>query len=358
MGKIRFIYYGLTITIIFSLMACSSNISTNAQNTQPVEILPSEINTKTFVVTEIPTQTVTATITPTPGIPGFCEQTGALNGKQLLIGYIPDYRTLEPEWGNCLTDIIYSSVDFLPDGSLNLEHINTSNLTTMQEIKGKYGTRIHISLGGMGRSENFSAVVTNVYRRSQFVENLQNFANKYQIDGIDLDWEFPQSEQEISGYIALMKALQAKGFIVSVALYPYPDFDILPYLSADRILIMSYERGKKHSTYEQAVKDLVYFSSLGVPKKNLFLGIPMYGRQMDSPYRYFAYNEIVEKYGPVRENVNEIDGIYFNNVNIVEKKTCFAINNGYGGIMLWELGQDNGTLLQTINRAIVSGCNQ
>ena len=195
-----------------------------------------------------------------------------------------------------------------------------------------------------------------VIATGQFVENLNNFAETYKMDGIDLDWEFPETEEEIRGYIALMHALQAKGLIVSVAVYPYSDFNINPYLAADRILIMSYERGKQHSTYEQAVKDLAHFSLLDVPKEKLYLGIPMYGRQMESPYRYFAYSEIIDQYGTLPNYVNVVENIYFNNTYIVERKTCYVIDHDYAGVMLWELGQDNGDLLKTINQAIVSGC--
>jgi chitinase len=352
MGKTKIVALSLAFFIVLSLIACSSSLSTNTPEASTNEATSFETSTAAFQITK----TLRPTITPTPGEPGFCEHTGALDGKQLLIGYIPDYRSLDPTWGNCLTDIIYSSIDFFPDGSLDTEHINYANLTTMQEIKEKYGTRIHISIGGMNRSENFNAVVTDIQNRDRFVKNLIDFAEEYNLDGIDLDWEFPVTQEEIRGYTITMSALQKKGLIVSVALYPYDDFNVKPYFTADRILIMSYERGKQHSTYEQAVKDLVHFSLLDVPREKLYLGIPMYGRQMDSPYQYFSYTEIMDQYGPLPNHVNEVENIYFNNTYTVERKTCYVIENGYAGVMLWELGQDNGDLLKTINQAIVSGC--
>ncbi|MBI9051910.1 MAG: glycoside hydrolase family 18 protein [Anaerolineaceae bacterium] len=345
----------IQITAVLLLLNACSPAASAVTKSNPVITAAATIQTTNKPA---PSQTVTPNISPTVAEPGFCPQSAISDSNTLIIGYIPDYRELDVQWGNCLTDIIYSSVDFLPDGNLELEKINASILTTMQEMKQKYGTRIHISVGGMNRSANFSAVVTDDQNRDRFVKNLIQFADEYNLDGIDLDWEFPVTQAEIRGYAITMSALQKMGMIVSVALYPYEDINVKPYLTADRLLIMSYERARKHSTYNQAVKDLVYFSTLGAPKEKIFLGIPMYGRQMESPYHFLAYAEIVTKYSPLPEHVDEMDGIFFNGIKTVQQKTCYVIKNGYGGVMLWELGQDNGDLLKTIHQVVVSGCNK
>jgi chitinase len=331
---------------VFSIFTCNAITPAPGQTQSPpgpTLLMPS------------PTLTSMPSITTTSAEPGWCSPPGALDGETLIIGYIPEYRTLDPLWGNCLTDIIFFSLGPMANGTLDTGRLNPSILETMQEIKRTYGTRIHVSLGGYGRSDNFSAVVTNPQLRNTFLENLVDFAAEYDLDGIDFDWEFPETPSEIDGYVEMLSEIKQQGLIVSVALYPYGNLNIFPYLIADRIHIMSYNRGVRHSTFEQAVADLAYFESLGAPREKLILGIPFYGRQMNSPYHYFIYSEIVAQYDPAAD-VDEVADIYFNGITTVWKKTCYTQENGYAGVMVWELGQDNGSLVRAIHDAVATKC--
>jgi GH18 family chitinase len=276
----------------------------------------------------------------------------------LVVGYLPDYRTLDPTWGNCLTDLIYFSAEPLADGSLNTSRFNPATLQAMQAMKTRYGTRIHISLGGYGRSDNFGPMVTDPMARQKFIDNLIAFAHANALDGIDFDWEFPANQAELDGYLALMNGIKGAGLIVSVALYPYPDIKLEPYLIADRVYIMSYDRGERHSTLEQAKADLDFFAQGGIPRKRLFLGVPFYGRQTTEPYTASEYSNIIESYHPLPEQ-DEVNGIYFNGIKTMQSKVCYTRQNGFGGIMIWELGQDSAddtSLLKAIYQAVVSGC--
>jgi hypothetical protein len=282
-----------------------------------------------------------------------------LGDQFLIVGYLPEYRNLEPSWGNCLTDIIYFSAEPLLTGELNTSRFDPATLQALGEVKELYGTRLHISIGGYGRSENFGEMVTNSQARGAFVENLVQFAALHNLDGIDFDWEFPETKAEIQGYIELISETKQSGLIVSVALYPYDDLDLEPYLVADRVYIMSYERGAQHATFEQAVEDLDFFHAGGIPKEKLALGIPFYGRETLDPYRYFAYAKIVEQYHPPAD-VDEVDDIYFNGISTVQKKTCYTQQNGFLGVMIWELGQDSldaASLLRAVYQAALDGCD-
>ncbi|NIS81222.1 MAG: hypothetical protein GTO14_13695 [Anaerolineales bacterium] len=275
-----------------------------------------------------------------------------------VIGYLPDYRSLEPSWGNCLTDLIYFSAEPLANGGLDTHRLNPETLQSLRDVRERYGTRIHISVGGFRRSDNFSEMATNSRARKNFVENLVAFCKQYDLDGVDFDWEFPENETEFQSYIALIREVQQRGLFVSVALYPTEDLVIQPYLVADRIHVMSYDRGAQHATFQQAVEDLQLFTNNGIPKEKLMLGIPFYGRQTSAPSTSFAYSEIIEQYHPPPDS-DEVAGIYFNGITTVERKTCYAQENGYGGIMIWELGQDSGdetSLLRAAFRAVIGGC--
>ena len=162
----------------------------------------------------------------------------------------------------------------------------------MRDMKTRYGTHLYISLGGYERSANFGPIVTNLKARARFIDNLVAYAHENGLDGIDFDWEFPANKIELEGYLALMTAIKQAGLTVSVALYPYTDIDLQPYRIADRVYIMSYDRGARHSTFEQAVKDLEFFREAGLPRDRLFLGVPFYGRQTIDPYTAYRFSHL------------------------------------------------------------------
>jgi hypothetical protein len=305
-----------------------------------------------------PTSTPTPAPTATPAEAGWCSPPGRRPVDFLIIGYLPEYRTINKYWGNCLTDIIYFSAGPLADGGLDASRLDPATLQVMREMKAAYGTRLHLSIGGNERSDGFAPMVTDPAARQAFVENLVIFASQNSLDGIDLDWEFPEGADQISGYVALITGLQARGLLVSVTLYPAADLDPAPYTVADRVQVMSYDRDTRHATFEQAVADMEFFASGGIPKEKLVLGLPFYGRLMESPYTSYSYAEIVAAYQPPPE-LDEAGGIYFNGPSTTQKKACHARQSGYAGVMLWELGQDSTdttSLLQAVYTALASQC--
>jgi chitinase len=349
------------LLLLFSLLlvACQSATPSPTLTTTP---------TLTFVPSAtagpLPTETLTPlpVFTVTPENDGWCSPGVDLPSGFLVIGYLPEYRQLEPGWGNCLTDLIFFSLEPFPDGQLDTHRLKPEVLTALLALKERYGTRLHLSLGGFGRSENFAPMATDAKTRQAFVKNLKEFCLQNQFDGVDFDWEFPSGVAETSSYYALIKetraALHPLGRLVSVALYPFPDLNVAPYNVADRIQIMSYDRGARHSTLEQAAKDVDYFVAGGIPKEKIILGLPFYGRTISGPSNSLAYFEIVEQYFPLPET-NEVENLYFNGRNLIQQKTCYAREAGLGGVMVWELGQDSlssFSLLRALYHGAKDGC--
>ena len=298
--------------------------------------------------------------TPEPAEP--CSPTGQLDSDFLVIGYLPEYRPLNPDWGKCLTDLIYFSIQPLPDGSLDTSALSAETLRKLREMHMAYGTRIHVSVGGWERSDNFSPMATRPKTRKAFVRNLLSFCLENDLDGVDFDWEFPESEREIQAYAELLSEVKAvfrpRDLIVSVALAPVDEIDLGPYAAVDRIHIMSYDRGAKHATLDQAQQDVALFLAAGAPPQKLILGVPFYGRTMTPPYTDYSYAEIVARYHPA-PLVDEIENIYFNGMGTVQQKTCLAKTTGLGGVMIWELGQDSAgsaSLLGAIYQAAIGEC--
>ncbi len=302
------------------------------------------------------------TLTPEPDSDGWCAPGGGFDPAFRVIGYFPDYRVLEPGWGNCLTDLILFSADPLANGDLDISRLTPELLEALREMKQRYGTRIHLAVGGYRRAKAFAEMALEPKRRAKFVKSLTDFVLSNQFDGVDYDWEFPADKNEAKAYVALIsetaQILHQHGMLVSVALSPLPELDVLQYGVADRIHIMSYDRGDRHATYEQAEKDVQFFLEAGLTREKLILGIPFYGRAISFPHKSYPYNEIVQEYFPLPET-DELPDLYFNGKDTVRRKTCYARDQGFGGVMIWELGQDSPgiySLLRSVYTGATGSC--
>ena len=335
--------------MIVLLTACGG------QTPPPSTPKPAPTSTATSTPTAIP-----VTASPTP----YTWCTDPLPEGFAIIGYLPEYQELNPEWGKCLTDLIYFSAEPRADGTLDTSRLSEATWQGLQAMKTKYGTCLHLTIGGWERSEGFAPMAASPKTRAAFVQNLLDFALTNHLDGVDFDWEFPETETEFKNYIALLteaKAAFAKhDLIVSVALSAdnAASMDLSQFAVVDRIHVMSYDRGLLHSTYNMAVEDLNTFTLNHIDKQKLFLGVPFYGRTIAKPYTAYTYQQIMTRYHPSTDK-DKMDGIYFNGVKNIQHKTCFVRANGFGGIMIWEIGQDtwdNTSLLRAVYEAAVNGC--
>ncbi len=279
-----------------------------------------------------------------------------------VIGYLPNYRQLNPEWGSYLTDLVYFSAQPGPDGGLDTSLLTDATLQGLRAMKELYGTRIFISVGGWGRSQGFGLMVINPQARKKFEDNLMAFSLSHALDGVDFDWEFPENDAQLAGYTSLLQevkaAFQPHGMLISMALSPNGDLTLPLYGYADRIHVMSYDHDGQHSTYDQAVLDLNYFLDSGFARDKLMLGVPFYGRELANFDNEFTYAELMQKYHPA-PGIDLVHGIYFNGMDTIARKTCYARENGFGGIMIWELGQDstdNTSLLRTVYQYATNTC--
>ncbi|NWF65378.1 MAG: glycoside hydrolase family 18 protein [Chloroflexi bacterium] len=66
--------------------------------------------------------------------------------------------------------------------------------------------KVSIAVGGGEQFEQMAALAES---RSVFVQNLKTFVEAYHLDGVDMDWEYPDPGQSSLKYLALMRELRA-----------------------------------------------------------------------------------------------------------------------------------------------------
>jgi GH18 family chitinase len=260
-----------------------------------------------------------------------------------IVGYLPEYRALDPAWGRYVTDIVYFSAGLRADGTLDTTRLDAQTLAALREMRAAYDTRIFVAIGGWDRSQNFAAVAVDPALRASAAQTLTAYCLENGLDGVDFDWEFPEGPAEIAGYVALLAEVHAAfaphDLRVSVALAGWQDLGNELYAAVDRIHVMAYDHEGRHSTFEQATDDIQAFLKRGAPPEKLLLGVPFYGRDVENPAIALTYAEIVSVHHPAPD-VDEVDGVYFNGVATIQKKTHYAQEQELGGVMIWELGQD------------------
>ena len=261
-----------------------------------------------------------------------------------VIGYLPHYRSsaIDSLPYPLLTDLIFFSVEPRTDGSIDSSDAKPAILRKLTTLAKADRVKVHLCVGGWGKSKGFSKMAADPTARLAFVRNLTAFLKKHELNGADLDWEHPRSKDEIENFQKLLfelkKAFDPHGFELSIAVAGWGTYlkpETIP--SVDRILVMAYDQGTPHASFSGAKSDLEHWVKQGVPKSKLILGLPFYGR--NDKKKAMTYNEIVRRFKPSSDS-DLAGGYHFNGPTTIRKKTAYAIQEGYGGVMIWELGQD------------------
>jgi chitinase len=138
---------------------------------------------------------MTKTIVSLFAILTLCSATGAFSQQPQVIGYVLarsrhlDVNEIQPRK---LTRIQYAFL--LPvDGEVSDKlPFDAENLATLVSLKQVSPTlQVVVSIGGGAHSGSFSDIALSSESRSRFVASCLNLLEKYGLDGVDIDWEYP-----------------------------------------------------------------------------------------------------------------------------------------------------------------------
>ncbi len=263
-------------------------------------------------------------------------------------------------------------------------------------------------------SKNFSNAASNDATRKKFASVVLEAVEKYHFDGIDIDWEYPgwfsaSSNAEAEKFTLLIKelyeTLKAKDetYLLTAALpggaYGYVRYnlaDVSQYL--DFIHLMSYDLeasaqalhhtalysndGKTTTQTGSGAASVNLFVNRGVPKEKIVLGVAFYGKYTtvsssvnggigskttSSSYKTITYTRISELYlnrlgdgvtyywdsvchAPYLFVEEDMMFITYDDEKSIKDKCLYVRDNDLGGIMIWEIGEDQtGTLMAAVN---------
>ncbi len=236
----------------------------------------------------------------------------------------------------------------------------------------KNNKQVFISIGGWGIGDGggddtrFHKIAERAEGRRTFVKNVMKFVRTYEVDGVDLDWEYPdENSRSADDYVALVSelgdSLHAKGKKLTAAVISYGKKGYGTKKEAlekmDWVNLMAYDDDYgpsyviAHSPYSLAVKSLDYWTKeRALPSNKAVLGLPFYSKKG------------MGNYGPnykslLKDGASPFDdywkGAFYNGTLTIEQKTRLAKERGCGGVMIWEIScdtNDDYSLLKAIQR--------
>jgi chitinase len=259
--------------------------------------------------------------------------------KPVIIAYVGGFRGLIGAdsidvWR--LSHINYAFVDIKDNRAwLHFEGTDTINLRKLSELKNiNSNLKILISIGGWTWSKNFSDAVLTDTSRQNFVKSAVAIVAKYNLDGIDIDWEYPgmmgdsnvYRPEDKQNYTLLFRDLRhsldslnqithLKYFVTTAvagwgAYIARTEMDKLQQYT-DYINLMSYDYAdgsdstsghhtnlysSRDTSQHSAHRAIQEFIAAGVPPSKLVMGIAFYGKgwQMESADNNGLYRKAVK----------------------------------------------------------------
>lgn len=263
------------------------------------------------------------------------------------VGYMPSWSgNVNSVQYSKLTHINYAFV--LPNSNGTLQGVpDGGKLSSLVSQAHANGVKVSLSIGGWndGNDSAFEALAANAGSRTTFVNSLMGVINQYNLDGADIDWEYPDPGTSGNNYTALMQQLsntlhgQGKLLTAAVVSEGGTANGVQPAVFGyvDWLNIMAYDGGSPHANYDWSIASANFWKSRGLPASKTVLGVPFYSRP-----GYLTYAQLVAM-DPANANRDCVNANgaqqCYNGIPTIKRKTEWAKANA-GGIMNWELSQD------------------
>jgi chitinase len=320
---------------------------------------------------------------------GFVLTSASIAQSKLIVGYYPSWsKSSYPHTVvqyKHLTHIAHAFIFPNTDGSLDLSEF--THYPELIQSAHQNGVKVVISVGGWNpKTPRFRQMVADSNARKRFVAALKAFCTTYGYDGADIDWEYPEAQDRMSGVQLFRELREAFPKLVlplslSIAA-PSSDWQggydwAVMNEVLDWIGVMTYDfygswtskAGPNSPLYGNATlaewgwidNSVSYYKGKGVPLAKLLIGIPFYGWQFNASAMYGAssgasqlpYDSIAPllQQGWTRTwdtttkvphiiNADRTRVISYDDTVSISDKTSYVKAQQLGGTIIWALGQD------------------
>lgn len=312
-----------------------------------------------------------------------------LGETPIVLAYVTASSDIMPD-PNLVTHINYA-FGHVSDSFNSIVIQNEDRLKAISALKKEHpNLKVLLSIGGWG-SGRFSEMAADTLLRRSFVNDCKRVIDQFNLDGVDLDWEYPTSSaadissspNDTENFTSLMKEIREvigeDKLLTLASAYSaqYYDFKAIDkYI--DFVNIMTYDMGRppyhnaplsrsehtKRLSVEESVDAHV---TAGMPLNKLTLGLPFYGHGIKGINDFVDYKDIpslkgyTEKWdslGQVPYLVDaEGDFVYsYDDARSLKLKCEYLLKKGMLGAMYWEYSCDDadGTLRKVVYNTVMS----
>jgi len=170
----------------------------------------------------------------------------AINADKHVVCYVPNWLGVDMtqyiDQGSCTIFVIaFGTMD-------TIGNVDKSDLNGLEKLKAS-NNKVLISFGGYNAgSTYFGPVAATDASRKTFANNVLQFVKANNFDGVDIDWEYPETADEKQNYVLLLQQLKdtlGSNLLVTVAI----SADVNKYTSIkdgmvkalDYIFLMTYD---------------------------------------------------------------------------------------------------------------------
>jgi GH18 family chitinase len=299
-----------------------------------------------------------------------------------VVGYVPSYRSITsmPDVKFRMTNVVvYAFYAVNGSGTLSAPASPSSTLVAVRDKARANNAKVLLGIND-GAAGNFKNMASTAAGRNNFIKDVMNTVRANNLDGVDMDWEFPSTSDGTDvTFTALMKELSDSlhrdgRYYLSCAItagkyaggirdairneiFPYVDFfNIMAY---DDFTTDPLQQYRHHSDYTLAQVCLNYWlNTRGMPASKAVLGVPAYGRPsgMTQSGNIVTYNGVLLQGGNAQYDSAMVTTtatptpfkVYYNGQYTTKRKAKLAKDIA-NGVMFWEKGQDamdNNSLLK------------
>jgi chitinase len=319
----------------------------------------------------------------------------------IILSYFTEYNESLPEV-TMLTHINYAHGRFADPangtGGIVITESKKATIAQVVALKSQNPKlKVCLMIGGWGgHADGFSMMARDPAKRTEFCQSVKSLLDQHQMDGVDIDWEYPTQSadgetgcdpMDTQNFNLVLKELRetlGTGKIISFASSSsakYVDWKTaMNYL--DYVNVMTYDMGAAPNGHNSPLHKSAKFNQRswdesveahlkgGVPKDRMVMGIPFYGKAEKSPsasekifdysVKYYEIPDILNK-GTYKgkklaRNVTRMweptsmvpylqddagkNVLSYDDPESVEAKGAYVKSNGHLGAMFWEYRYD------------------